>query len=537
MPAHHDYDYLVIGSGFGGSVAALRLAEKGYRVAVLEQGRHWTPDTLPTSNWQLARWLWKPLLGLRGFFSLRFFRHVVVLHGNAVGGGSITYANTLLVPPREVWRQGQWAGLLDWDALMPAHYATAMRMLGVTRNRRPGPADERLHIASADAGLADAYTLTDVGVYFGGEGEAPGTPHPDPYFDGEGPARASCIACGGCMVGCRHGAKNTLDLNYLHLAQKRGAVLQAETRVTRIRPLDADGGAGYEVDVRQGFGLRAKRKRLRCAGIVMAASSLGTQDLLLRAKDRGDLPALSAQLGRRVRTNVESLIGVRFPGSDVDLSTGIAIGSGVQLDAHTHVEATRYPAGSDAMGLISTLMARGKRDWLATMLGMALRHPRTLWRTFKPTGWARESMILLCMQTLDDHLDMRLERPWFWPFRKQLASHGPRIPTSIPQANAFALRLAERFGGTALTSLPEVLFGIPMTAHCMGGAGMGDSADTGVCDAWGRVHGYRNFIVCDGALLSSNLGVNPSLTITALAEHVMSGIAPAAADPECAVAR
>lgn len=525
MNPRHDFDYIVIGSGFGGSVAALRLSDKGYRVGVLEQGRRWTPETLPRTNWSLSRWLWMPWLGLRGFFSLRFFRHVVVLHGNAVGGGSITYANTLLVPSPEVWRQGEWADLLDWDAVMPAHYATATRMLGVARNRRIGPADERLRELCDAEGLGDAYRLTGVGVYFGSDDEAPGTPHRDPYFDGAGPARASCIGCGGCMIGCRHGAKNTLDINYLYLAERRGAQLRAETRVLRIRPLnDADGDAGYRVDVREGRGLFARRRTLTAKALVVAASSLSTQDLLLRAKARGDLPALSAMLGKRVRTNAESLIGVRFPGSDVDLSQGIAIGSGVQLDADTHVEATRYPAGSDAMGLISTLMARGRRDWLRVFARMLLREPRQLWRVLRPRDWARESMILLCMQTIDGHLDMRLERRWFWPFRKMLQSHGPRIPTSIPQANAFAEKLAARFGGVALTSVTEMLFDIPMTAHCIGGATMGADDAHGVCDAQGRVHGYRNLYVCDGSLISANLGVNPSLTITALAEHVMSAI-------------
>ncbi len=528
MSAQHDFDYIVIGSGFGGSVAALRLAEKGYRVAVIEQGRRWTPATLPRSNWSLARWLWMPWLGLRGFFSLRFFRHVVVLHGNAVGGGSITYANTLLVPPDSVWRSGEWAGLLDWEALMPAHYATAQRLLGVTRNRRIGAADERLRELCEAEGLGAGYRLTDVAVHFGNDEEPTGSDSPDPYFNGEGPARRSCIGCGGCMIGCRHGAKNTLDLNYLYLAERRGANVLAQTQVTRIRPLgDGDGREGYLLDVSEGYGLGRRRRSLRARGVVLAASSLGTQDLLLRAKARGDLPRLSGMLGRRVRTNAESLIGVRFPGSSVDLSQGIAIGSGVQLDAHTHVEATRYPAGSDAMGLISTLMARGKRDWVRTFAWMLLHEPRTLWHALRPAGWARESMILLCMQTIDGHLDLRLERPWYWPFRRRLQSHGPKIPTSIPQANAFARKLAQRFGGITLTSLTEVLFDIPMTAHCIGGATMGRDAETGVCDARGRVHGYENLHVCDGSLISANLGVNPSLTITALAEHVMSGIAPA----------
>ncbi len=529
MPEHDEFDvdYLVVGSGFGVSVAALRLAEKGYRVTVIEQGRRWTPETLPESNRNLRRWLWQPALGWHGFFGLRIFRHVVVLHGNAVGGGSITYANTLLEPPAKVWQQGEWAGLADWAAIMPAHFATARRMLGVTRNRLPGPADARLRELAIARGIGDRCHPTDVGVYFGAEGEAPGTPHPDPYFDGEGPPRRSCIGCGGCMVGCRHGAKNSLDMNYLYLAEKRGAKVMAETRVFRIRPLPGaeDGGKGYDVEIASVAGRMRKRIRLRCRGVVMAASSLGTQELLLRMRDDGCLPRLSAELGKRVRTNAESLIGVRFPGCGEDLSQGVAIGSRVHIDDETHVEATRYPAGSDAMALLCAPMgeARGWR-WPLHALGQFLRRPCRFIRAMRPRDWARECMILLCMQTLDGHLEMRLARRWWWPFRRGLASHGQPIPACIPEANEFARALAARHGGIAMTSLPEVLFDIPMTAHCLGGAGMGADARQGTCDARGRVFGYRNLLVCDGSLVSSNLGVNPSLTITALAEHVMSGI-------------
>ncbi|MGY0504297.1 GMC oxidoreductase [Luteimonas sp. e5] len=529
MPVHghepYDCDYAVIGSGFGGSVAALRLAEKGYRVQVIEQGRRWNAQDMPHSSWNLRRWLWRPALGLRGFFGLRIFGHVAVLHGNAVGGGSIVYANTLLQPPDSVWHEGSWAGLADWPAIMPPHYARVRRMLGVEVNRRMAEADFRLQAMARELGLEAGFHATEVGVYFGAEGEAQGTPHADPYFAGEGPPRRSCIGCGACMVGCRHGAKNTLDLNYLYLAERRGVQVLAETRVDDLRPLGAeDGRDGYRLRLRPTFSPLAAGRELRCRGVVLAASSLGTQELLLRMRHKGRLPRLSPALGQRVRTNAESLIGVRFPGSEADLSRGIAIGSGLWLDAHTHVEATRYPAGSDAIGMIATLMARGRHrrlSWLQAMLSEVLRRPRHLWRLLKPRGFARESMILLCMQTLDGWLDMRLKRRWWWPFSLHLASHGARIPTFIPEANAFAEKLARRFGGQALTSLPEILLDIPLTAHCMGGACIGADATQGVCDANGRVHGYRHLLVCDGSLISANLGVNPSLTIAALAEHVM----------------
>lgn len=529
----HQYDFIVIGSGFGGSVSALRLAEKGYRVAVIEQGRRWAEADLPRSNWNLFRWIWRPWLGMRGFFGIRFFRHFVVLHGNAVGGGSITYGNVLLVPPDRVWRQGSWSGLEDWERVMPHHYATAKRMLGATTNRALGPADLRLLEMARSAGVEGSFYRTEVGVYFGDEGAAPGTAHPDPYFGGEGPERVSCIACGGCMVGCRHQAKNSLDKNYLHLAEKRGAALLAESKVVDVRPLleRGDGSAGYRVRVVSSAGMPwGRRSWLTCRGVVFAASSLGTQDLLFRLRERGSLPRISDALGTGVRTNAESLIGVRFLGSGVDLSEGVAIGSGIYIDEHTHIEAVRYPKGSDAMGMIATVMSRGRPGrapalaWLATLAGLLLRKPVATLRVLSPFGWAKETMIFLCMQTLDGQLTMRLGRRWFWPFSRQLTTHGGRIPAHIPAAHAFAIKAAAAAGGVAQATLTETLLNVPMTAHCLGGAAMGRTRADGVCDGRNRVFGYRNMYICDSSMIGANLGVNPSLTIAALTEHAMSHI-------------
>lgn len=523
----HDYDYVVVGSGFGGSVAACRLAEKGYSVAVIEMGRRWAAEDFAKTNWNPRRFLWRPGLKLFGFFDLRPFKHVMILCGNAVGGGSITYANTMLIPPDSVWREGSWKGLADWEREMPAHYAEARRMLGVTENRILGEADHMLRRIADDQGIGDTFYRTDVAVYFGKEGEAPGTPHPDPYFGGAGPPRASCIGCGGCMIGCRFNAKNTLDKNYLYFAEKRGAKILAETRVTDIRPLGAaDGADGYALTTERSTAWLFKRRTtITARHVVLAASSLGTMDLLMRCKQRGSLPAISDQLGASVRTNSESLVGIRFPGKQHDMSKGIAIGSGVHVDRFTHIEATRYARGADALGLLATLLVTGQ-GWrrILTWIGSAFRHPIRFARASWPFGFARQTLILLVMQTIDASLRFELRRRWFWPFKRLLCSAGERIPTNIPAANALVARAAKAFGGVPITSTTEILFDLPMTAHCIGGCVMGADAARGVIDAHHRVFGYTGLYVVDGAAVGANLGVNPSLTITALAERAMAQI-------------
>ena len=530
------YDFIVIGSGFGGSVTALRLVEKGYRVAVMEMGRRWTPDNLPKTSWQMHRWFWRPGIALRGFFNMRFFRHVTILHGCAVGGGSITYACTMLRPPDKVWDNGSWKELDDWKSHMPQHFDTASRMLGVTTNRILGPADKLLRKVAESAGIGNTFYRTSVAIFQAPEGVQGGVTFPDPYFGGEGPERTTCEGCGGCMMGCRTGAKNTLDKNYLYLAEKRGAQVFAETRVVDVQPLagSPDGSKGYRVSTEKSTAFLLRQPRsFTCRGVVFAASALGTMELLFRLKDKRSLPRLSNQVGRYVRTNSESLIGVRVPGVRDDLSKGVAIGSGIYIDEHTHIEAVRYPKGSDSMSAWSTILTGGRPGpgrialWLKNLLVSSLVHPIRTFRVMKPFGWARESVILLCMQALDGHIDMRWRRSYAWPFRKVLASHGQRIPTFIPAANAFAEKLAQAAGGTAMSMLPEILFDIPGTAHCLGGCVMADSDENGVVDYRNRVFGYRNMYICDGSIVSANLGVNPSLTITALTERAMSFIPPA----------
>lgn len=536
MPDHNrqfDFDFVVIGSGFGGSVSAHRLTEKGYKVAVMEMGRRWTPENLPHSTWALHRWFWRPKLGLRGFFNMRLFRHATIFHGSAVGGGSITYAATLLQPPDKVWRSGPWAGLAGWKAEMPQHYAAARHMLGVAENKILGPADHLLKAAADAAGCGATFYRTNVGIF---QHREPGQTHDDPFFGGEGPPRTSCIGCGGCMIGCRFGAKNTLDQNYLFLAEKHGARIFPETKVVDVKPLNgaSDGSAGYEVSTLKSTAwIHRQPRRFTCRAVVFAASALGTMELLFRLREKGSLPEISRRLGKHVRTNSESLIGARMPGWREDLSQGIAIGSGVYIDDHTHIEAVRYPRGSDTMGMLTTLLTNGRPGpqrialWLKNVAVSLLRHPIRTLRVLQPFGWAREHVILLCMQALEGQIQMRWRRPWFWPFRKFLVSRGKRVPTYIPKANQFAEKFAQLTGGFAMSMLPEILFDVPGTAHCIGGCVIADSAEHGVVDARHHVFGYENMYVCDGSVVAANLGVNPSLTITALAERAMSFVPPA----------
>ena len=530
-----DFDFIVIGSGFGGSVAACRLAEKGYRVAVMEMGRRWTPETLPRTSWYLHRWFWSPKIGFTGFFSMRYFRHVTILHGCAVGGGSITYATTSLRPPEKVWQSGSWSGLTPWQAEMPRFYETASTMLGVTQNTILGPSDELLRRSAREIGADSTFYRTDVAIFQPSAGSLSGQTVSDPYFKGTGPQRTTCVGCGGCMMGCRYGAKNTLDLNYLYIAERCGAQVLAETQVVDVKPLNgsSNGKDGYEVSTVRSIGWFNKRKRTQtCRGVVFAASSLGTMDLLFHLRDIGSLPHISPRLGKHVRTNSESLIAVRIPRYSEDLSQGVAIGSGIYIDEHTHIEAVRYPSGSDTMSLTTTLLTGGApgsvriAHWIRNVAMALLLHPFKTLRVFVPFRWAQETLILLCMQALEGDLEMCWRRPWFWPFKKSLASRGQKIATYIPQANEFAQTVSRLSGGSAMSMIPEILFDIPSTAHCLGGCVIADSPARGVVDHRHRVFGYRNMYICDGSVVAANLGVNPSLTITALAERAMSFIAP-----------
>jgi cholesterol oxidase len=520
-----DYDWLVIGSGFGGSVAALRLSEKGHRVAVLECGRRFGDDDLPRSTWDLRRYFYAPRLGMRGIFRLSTFRDVSVVSGAGVGGGSLGYANTLYRAPKRFYEDGQWAGLNDWESALAPHYAEAERMLGVTEVGADDPADQLLREYGHEIGADASYAKTRVGVFFG----EPGVTVPDPYFGGAGPERAGCIACGRCMVGCPHNAKNTLPKNYLWLAERAGAQILPEREVVDVRPVGApDGSEGYEVTtVRPGAWLRKDRQTLRARGVVIAAGALGTNKLLFRCKHAGSLPRVSDKLGRGVRTNSEAILAVTLPKDRTDLIKRVAITSSVYPDPDTHIETVTYGDAGDSMSLLYTLMVGdGTRVTRPLkLLGTILRHPLKLLRTISPRGWSRRTIIVLVMQTLDNAISLVPKRALGGGIRLQTEQDPERPnPTFIPVANHFAAWLERRTGGVAQSSIMEAVLNIPSTAHILGGAVIGADPSRGVVDARQRVFGYENLLVCDGSAIPANVGVNPSLTITALAEHALSHV-------------
>lgn len=520
------YDYAVVGSGFGGSVAALRLTEKGYSVIVVEQGRRWSPSDFPKSNWSLRKFFWMPRLGFYGIQQLSLLRDVLVLHGSGVGGGSLVYANTLMKPDSSAFTDSGWSKLGDWDKILKPHYETARKMLGAVVNPRLTAVDETLRETAKRMGREETFKPTEVGVFFGDED----VEVPDPYFGGEGPARKGCTFCGGCMTGCRVGAKNTLDRNYLYLAEKLGARVLPETRVTLIKP-SPEGGYRLRTKASTSLLFHGRKSEIKCRGVVLAAGVMGTVKLLLQSKKSGALPLLSDTLGKGARTNSEALLGV-LSRDRQDLCEGIAISSNFFPDKNTRVEPVRYSKGSDVMCILGTpITDEGTRltrplKWLAN----CLRHPIDFLRTLVPFGSAKRTVILLFMQTIDNSIDLILKRRWFHPLRRALttkpAPGSDEIPSCISVANKTARLVASGLKGIPLSSLNEVLLNVPTTAHILGGCAMGSSAGEGVADSQCRIFGYRDMYVVDGSVVGANLGVNPSLTITAIAEYAMSRIPP-----------
>ena len=528
MAADYDFDWIVIGSGFGGSVSALRLAEKGYRVAVLECGRRFEDEDFAESTWNLRRYYWMPKIGLRGIFRMTVFKDVFIVSGSGVGGGSLGYANTLYRARPAFFRDPQWEALGEWETALDPHYVTAERMLGVTEYPLEGPADLLLKEYGQEIGVGDTYKHTRVGAFFG----EPGKEVPDPYFDGHGPPRSGCIGCGSCMVGCRYNAKNTLVKNYLWFAEKLGVVILPERQVTDVRPIPggaADGSDGYEVtSERSGSWVRKGHSALTARGVVLAAGALGTNLLLANSRQRGSLPRISSRLGELVRTNSESINAVTASSDKRDFAKSVAISSSIYPDPDTHVEVVTYGRRADSMSYLFTLLTgQGTKVTRPLLwLGQVLRHPLRFLRLLWPFRWSRRTVILLVMQTLDNAIRLRPKR--------RLLSRGVKLqteqdpdkpnPTFIPAADQVAQWMAEQTGGIAQSGLNEAIFNIPTTAHILGGAAIGSDPEHGVVDARNRVFGYENLMVCDGAAVPANPGVNPSLTITAMAEHAMAHV-------------
>jgi cholesterol oxidase len=526
----YDYDWLVIGSGFGGSVSALRLAEKGYSVGVLESGKRYADDELPRSTWDLRRYFWNPRLGLRGIFRLTTFKDVTVVSGSGVGGGSLGYANTLYVPPGRFFEDPQWSGLGDWKSELAPHYEEAQRMLGVVDYDQDDVAGDLLRELGEKLGVSDTYRRARVGVFLG----EPGKTVPDPFFGGEGPERTGCTRCGRCMVGCPQGAKNTLVKNYLWLAERRGVDVKPEREVVDVQPLGAaDGSEGYfVVTERPGARRRRDRQVHTARGVVLAAGPLGTNTLLANCRHSGSLPKLSPRLGELVRTNSEAILAVTAPDDGVDYSQRVAITSSIYPDLDTHIETVVYGRAGGSMKLLNTLLVgdgtRATRP--LKLLGQLLRHPLRFLKLMTAPGWSQRTIILLVMQTLDNAIALRPRRTRDGRVRLQTEQDPEKpIPTFIPIANKAAEWFAERTGGVAQSSFAEAALNIPTTAHILGGAVIGADPTSGVIDREQRVFGYENLLVCDGSAVPANPGVNPSLTITALAEHAMSSIPPKSA--------
>jgi cholesterol oxidase len=523
------FDYVIIGSGFGGSVSAMRLAERGKKVLVLEKGKRFADDDFAKSNWNLRRYLWKPVLRCFGILQISALRDVVVLHGAGVGGGSLCYAGVLMRPDAEAFAAPAWSELRDWKTLLEPYYTKAERMLGVAPNPRLSPADEVLREIAGEMGVGETFRPTTVGAFFGEEGEE-GVEVPDPYFGGDGPPRKGCTHCGACMVGCRDNAKNTLPKNYLWFAETHGAAIRSESEARDIRPLpdDHSDGARYEIETRSSTGWSPGRSRIvRARNVIVSAGTLGTLELLFRCREvTGSLPRISLRLGDLVRTNSEALVGSVSRSGEVDYSKGIAITSIFRPDRVTNVEPVRYPAGSGLMRLLASPMTEpgSTPARLLRILGNVVRHPIDFLRTHALPRWAERATVILVMQSEDNRIRVRFGRDLFTGFRRGLVSkpdEAAMIPPKLRIAHDITRRFARKTDGIPLESVNESLLNTPMTAHILGGCPIGRDDLEGVVGPDFQVHNYPGLYVIDGSIMPANPGVNPSLTIAALAEYAM----------------
>lgn len=515
-PVHH-YDVVVIGSGFGGSVSALRLTEKGYSVGVLEAGRRFDNGGFARTNWNARKYFFFPRLGMRGILRMDLLDHVLILSGAGVGGGSLGYANTLYEPHDAFYTDPQWADITDWQAELAPHYALAKRMLGVTESPADTPADDIMRQVAEQLGVADTFTPTPIGVFLG----EPGVEVEDPYFGGVGPRRAGCTYVGACMVGCNQNAKNSLDKNYLHLAESNGAKVHPDSEVVDMRQLPQ---GGWLIETRRPGPLPRKGLTFTADQVVFSAGALGTTKLLLALAERERLPAMSGQIGHLVRTNSEVLLGATARTTDVDYSRGVAITSSIHPEPQTHIEPVRYPKGSSAMGLLGTILVDGGPGLPRAMkyVVQMVRHPIDWFRSLSLWRWAERSVILLVMQSYDNSLQLFRKKGRFGTRVTSDHGHGESHPTYIPIANEAARLAAQAMGGDPRGAVNEVLLNRPATAHILGGAPVGAGPDTGVIDPYHRMFGHDGLHVIDGSAVGANLGVNPSLSITAMAERAMS---------------
>jgi cholesterol oxidase len=523
----YDYDWIVIGSGFGGSVAALRLAEKGYKVGVLECGRRYEDDTLPKTFWHAWKVLWMPWLKAFGLIRVSLFKHVAVLSGSSVGGGSHAYAGTLYRAKDVFYQHKQWKDLANWQEELAPHYETAEHMLGAVRIPFDQPIDALIKDAASELGCGQTYQKANAGIFFGDSEMAQGTKVADPYFGGKGPDRTVCIRCGACMLGCQFGAKNTTKKNYLWFAENLGVKIHALTSVVNITALGAeDGSAGYEIEtVKTGTWLRKSRQKMKTRGVVLAAGAIGTNRLLGKLKVSNALPRLSARVNKLVRTNSETLLALQMPANDIDYSQGVVIPASIFPEEGCHIEFATAGRWGSAFGLLNTVLppAIGSGPQPFRFLVTVVRHPIWFLKALWPVGNNKRQIVFGWMQTMDEAISFRVKRRWLggWKMDTEL-DPGVSFPNVFPKANAAVRKIAAKHGAIPLATVFEAIMGKPVTAHLMGGAVVGENDQTGVVDARQRVFNYENFLICDGSAMPANPGANPSLTITAMAERAMS---------------
>jgi cholesterol oxidase len=516
---NYDYDFIIIGSGFGGSVSALRLSEKGYKVLVIEKGKWYKATDFPKTNWNLRKWLWMPGFHFFGIMKMSIFKHIVILSGTGVGGGSLVYANTLPIPKEAFYKTGSWANLIDWKKDLAPFYKKALNMLGATKNPRLFDGDIVLKKLAKEINREDGFEHPMVAVHFGEEN----IETKDPYFKGKGPSRKGCTFCGACMTGCRHNAKNSLDKNYLYLAKKNGVEILAQNEVIDVKTIRSKKGQGYLVTVKTIGKLFNKRKDFSCESVIFSGGVLGTIKLLLRIKDKS-LPYLSDKLGEDIRTNNETLVSVSTLQKDKDFSKGVAIGSLLHTDDNSHLEVVRYGAGSGFWKLLHLPYATGNNVFnrLVKMMGRFLSNPFAYFRIYFLKSWSKSTTVLLFMQSLDSTL--RFKRGLLGNLTSKI-SKGKKPSAYIPESIALTEKYAHLSKGKATSFVLESLAGIPSTAHILGGAVMGADKNQGVIDKDNKVFGYNNMYIIDGSMISANPGVNPALSITAIAERAISKIA------------